>query len=139
VLSNPKLQKAALFLNLLGAILLFYSFQATSSDFKLITTSSKSVLPDSKQYALCVNDYALIVSDGKNGISLGHPGCPDWEDARPAAVVSIEHPWFEKAGFSLLILGFLLQCFPVPQAETVAHLRKQLKSAKLREDVKKSN
>jgi hypothetical protein len=148
VLANPKWQKAALALNLVGTIVLFYSFQATSSDFRLVTAPyvlppmpagwippKGFVLPPpgSKQYALCVNNYTLIESDARSGILMGHRGCPDWEDSKPAAVVNIEHPAFEGFGFFLLISGFTLQYFSVPQAATVAHLRQQIKMAQIKE------
>ena len=151
MLSNPKWQKAALLLNLAGTIILFYSFQATSSDFRLVTApyvpsprplnSSGGMLPNrfirplagTKQYALCVNNYTLIASDASSSIRLGLVGCPSWENAKPAAVVNIEHPTFEGFGFILLIIGFTLQYFSVPQAATVAHLRKELKAAQLKE------
>jgi hypothetical protein len=148
VLANPKWQKAALALNLVGTIVLFYSFQATSSDFRLVTAPyvpptmpagsipPKGFVPPpqgSKQYALCVNNFTLIQSDGRNSVLMGHRGCPDWENSRPAAVVNIEHPTFEGLGFLLLITGFTLQYFSVPQAATVAHLRQQIKMAQIQE------
>ena len=51
--SNRKWQQFALLLNLAGTALLFYSFQATSSDFKLVTAVGHSVLVQ-ELYALCV-------------------------------------------------------------------------------------
>ncbi len=75
----------------------------------------------------------------RHGIEMGLPFCPNWEDARPAAVVNIEHPRFEGIGFTLLIIGFSLQSFAVPQAETVAHLREQLKTAKMRGKMRASS
>jgi hypothetical protein len=146
VLSNPKWQKAALFLNLVGTIVLFYSFQATSSDFKLVTApyeihdvhpffiGPQGIPPHgTKQYALCVNDFTIISSDIHSTVELGHAGCPNWAGAKPAAVVNIEHPTFEGIGFAMIALGFTLQYFSVPQAATITHLRKQLKAAKMRE------
>ena len=116
--------------------LLFFSFQATSSDFRLVTAVSKSVLLTEpvKQYALCVNDYALLASDGKNGIIVAPAGgCPDWAHAKPAAVVNIEHPVFEGLGFITLLAGFLLQYLSVPSPKTIAQIRKELKTAKAKE------
>jgi hypothetical protein len=141
VLANPKWQKAALVLNLVGTGVLFYSFQATSSDFRLVTAplqrgqrlpiaavvaGSGGNLGD-RQYALCVNNYTLLSSDVASGIRLAYRGCPSWQDAKPAAVVSIEHPRFEGLGFFLLILGFGLQYFAVPQPATIAYLHNELK------------
>jgi hypothetical protein len=152
VLSNLKWQKAALLLNLAGTIILFYSFQATSSDFKLVVAPyvpppprvlpNGQILPNrfpsygTKQYALCVNNYTLIASDASSSIMMGHAGCPNWENARPAAVVNIEHPTFEGIGFALLIIGFSLQYFSVPHPATISQLRKELKIAQQKEKSK---
>jgi hypothetical protein len=136
VLVNPKWQQAALLANLAGTVLLFYSFQATSSDFRLVTVPSE-IFSDQKQYALCVNNYVIISSDGRNGVLFGHAGCPSWDNAKPAAVVNIEHPFFEGLGFFLLISGFALQYFSVPQVATVSYYRRQLKEAKLKEKLNK--
>lgn len=130
--ATRKWQQAALLLNLVGTVLLFYSFQATSSDFRLVTARSKSD-PNGKAYALCVRDYALIVTDAKNGIILGTKGCPNLPDSRSVAVVNIEHPFFEGLGFMLLVFGFALQFFSIPQPQTVADFRRQLKLAKMKE------
>ena len=152
MLSNLKWQKAALLLNLAGTIILFYSFQATSSDFKLVVAPyvpppprvlpNGQILPNrfpsygTKQYALCVNNYTLIASDASSSIMMGHAGCPNWENARPAAVVNIEHPTFEGIGFALLIIGFSLQYFSVPHPATISQLRKELKIAQQKEKSK---
>lgn len=130
--SNRKWQQFALILNLAGTALLFYSFQATSSDFRLVTAVSHSVLADHelKQYALCVNNYALLQTDSKGFVGLGHMGCPDWERAKPAAVVNIEHPTFEGLGFITLLAGFRPQYLSVPQPKTIAQVRAELKALK---------
>ena len=90
-----------------------------------------------KQYALCVNNYTLLSSDAASGVRFGIPGCPSWQNARPAAVVNIEHPKFEALGFFLLILGFGLQYFAVPKPATIAYYRSELKRAQLQEKLKK--
>jgi hypothetical protein len=138
VFSNPKWQRFALLLNLIGTALLFFSFQATSSDFKLVTAKSHSVLGgDSTLYALCVNDYALLVTSSHNDLGFGHPGCPAWDMARPAAVVNIEHPMFEGLGFLILLCGFFLQYLSVPQPKTIADVRAELKTLKEHERAKR--
>lgn len=134
--SNRKWQQFALILNLLGTLLLFFSFQATSSDFKLVTAKEPSVFGTITRYALCVNNYTLIESDSRHGIIMGHASCPSWEQARPAAVVNIEHPTFEGIGFILLLAGFLLQYLSIPQPKTIQELRKELKALKLQETAK---
>lgn len=130
--SNPKWQRFALLLNLAGTALLFYSFQVTSSDFRLVTARTKSVLANEEfvQYALCVNNFTIIETDSNGGVKVGHPNCPDWEHSRPAAVVNIEHPFFEGLGFLTLLAGFLIQYLSVPQPKTIADLRRELKLLK---------
>ena len=106
---SRKWTKVALVMNVAGTFLLFYSFQATSSDFRLVTAKSYSVVAgEIKQYALCVNNYTLLETDSRHGIMVGSANCPDWQHARPAAVVNIEHPSFLTIGFSLLFFGFIM-------------------------------
>ena len=61
------------------------------------------------------------------GLILGASRCPDWQNARPAAVVNIENPFLVTLGFILLLLGFAIQYFSIPNSETVEQLRKELK------------
>jgi hypothetical protein len=131
VFSNRRWTQAALVLNLLGTVALFYSFQATSSNFRLVTHKTESVLAGvEEESALCVYGHAMMVA-GKNGDwKIGGGSCPDWEHAKAAAVVNIEHPMFEGLGFTLVIFGFALQYFAVPQPKTVAQMREELKRIK---------
>ena len=130
--SNRKWTQAALILNLLGTVALFYSFQATSSNFRLVTHKADSVLaaPGDEESALCVYGHAMMVAGKRGGWTIGGGPCPDWEHAKAAAVVNIEHPVFEGLGFALLIFGFALQYFAVPQPKTVAQMREELKRLK---------
>jgi len=98
----------ALFCNLLGAFLLFLSFQATSSDVKLIS------LPNNGTTAFCAYGTNILTARG-SAISVGGP-CPAGPDAKPLALVSIEHPRMVTIGFVLTLLGFLLQWFSFPSA-----------------------
>ena len=116
----------ALLCNFLGAILLFLSFQATSSNFKLITASDGSS-------ALCVNNRAMMTARPDGGWSIGGGTCPEWEHARPAAVVNSEHPIFVTLGFVLTVLGFLLQFLALPGPRSLAAMRKELREARLQE------
>jgi len=113
----------ALLCNFLGAVLLFLSFQATSSNFKLITTSDG-------RSALCVNNRALLTSHPGGAFSLGSSTCPEWEHARPAAVVNVERPAFVTMGFILTLIGFILQFLAFPSSKSVAQMREELKAAK---------
>lgn len=110
--------------------MLFLSFQATSSDFKLVTTSSG----DS---ALCVNGRAMIVARSNGGWLIGSRTCPDFEKAKPAAVVNSEHPVLITFGFLLSTLGFLLQYLSFPSPKTAAEMRQELKAFQRTEDLKK--
>ena len=117
-----------------GAIVLFISSDLIG--FQLVTTKTVSALAKSgyfTQYALCVNNYGLIETDSEHGMVMGSHGCPDWEHAKPAAVVNIEHPVFEGLGFLMLLAGFLLQYLSVPQPKTIAQLRQELKALKLQD------
>jgi len=141
VFSNRKWQQFALLLNLIGSLLLFYSFQATSSDFRLITATTTSAIGgEIKEYALCVDNYTLLQSNAQNEMVLGHRGCTEWANSKPAAVVSIEHRSFIGIGFVFTLAGFLLQLLSIPEPRTIASLRRELKELKLQErtsDVRK--
>jgi hypothetical protein len=95
----------ALLCNLLGAVLLFLSFQATSSRVNLIS------FPDGRTI-FCVNGHTALAFS-QNVLGFGGV-CPDAENAKPIALVTIEHPKMVTAGFVLTILGFLLQWFSFP-------------------------
>ena len=127
--ANRAWMRAALLCNLLGTVMLFMSFQATSSDLKLVTTKDGRT-------ALCVNNHALAVSLPNGGIGIGMSSCPDWENARPAAVVNFEHPIFVSMGFAFITLGFLLQFLSFPSPKTTAQLRKELKDLQKAEQEK---
>ena len=128
--SNRKWQQFALILNLAGTALLFYSFQATSSNFRIVTVKSQSVLGGAEKSALCVYGASMITMSANGPWSIGGGACPDWEHARAAAVVNIEHPMFEGLGFIALLAGFLLQYLSVPQPRTIAQIRAELKALK---------
>ena len=123
--ANRAWARLALFFNLLGTVVLFLSFQATSSNFKLITTSDG-------RSALCVNNRGIIISDPTGGFVIGAHTCPEWEHARAVAVVNVERPIFVTIGFSLATLGFLGQFLSLPSPKTIAQIRADLKLAKLK-------
>lgn len=119
--------------NLVGTVLLFYSFQATSSNLKIVTAPDTSVPGQTgEQTALCAYGNTLFTASNANKgyWEIGMRPCPNWEKARATAVVNIEHPTFEGLGFVLLLAGFLLQYLSVPQPQTIADVRKQLRLLK---------
>jgi hypothetical protein len=120
-----------LILNLLGTVLLFVSFQATSSNFRLITASDGRA-------ALCIDQRVILVADAKGLSFSGGGDCPKWGNARPAAVVNFEQPVLVTIGFALLTMGFLLQVVSIPRPRTVAQLRAEIKAAELAEKSKVS-
>jgi hypothetical protein len=92
-----------LILNLLGTVTLFYSFQATSSNLKVVTFNDRT--------ALCIYGQTMIMT-GKNGMQMfGQEPCPDGPTTKAFAVVNIEHPIFVWVGFLSLFLGFVIQVF----------------------------
>jgi hypothetical protein len=115
--------RVALFFNLLGTVILFFSFQATSSKIRIITTSDQS------ETALCVDREALFVITKTNWRIGGQP-CPELEHARPAAVVNVERPSLVTVGFVILAAGFLIQLLSVPDPTTIDQLRRELKELK---------
>ena len=121
----------ALVLNLLGTGLLFFSFQATSSNVRIIRTKQG-------QTALCVDKTAILVVDREHsGLTLGMPPCPEWENARPTAVVNIEKPWLVTIGFLVLSFGFLLQFLSIPSPKTMAQMRTELREIEKAEKLRK--
>ena len=123
--------RCALVLNLLGTALLFFSFQATSSNVRLIRT-------DSGNTAFCLNGYAPVTIQS-NGAWLMNAPCPDVQKARPIAIVNTEKPSLVFLGFLALMAGFSLQLLAIPSAKTIAQMRKELKeSAKKNKSNKKT-
>ncbi len=136
--SNRKWMQIALVLNLLGTVALFYSFQATSSNIRLVTVRLNSLLGgQSEESAFCVYGQSMLMGKSNGGWTIGGGPCPDWEHSKAAAVVNIEHPFLEGSGFTLLIAGFMLQYFSIPQPKTIAQMREELKHLKA-EQKKKS-
>jgi hypothetical protein len=107
------------------------SFQATSSDFKLITA------PDGAS-ALCVKGRAVVISQANGGWAMGVDRCPDWEHARPAAVVNVEIPSLVTFGFIFITAGFLLQFLSIPSPKTIAQMRQELKRAQTQAKIDKA-
>ncbi len=129
--------RIALVSNLLGTLLLFYSFQATSSSFRLIKRSTSDISGVPSEYAICVEDYTLLSTDAHGSMILGSLGCPKNKDDRPAAVVNTEHPLFITFGFLLIVFGFICQFFAVPEPKTVSDLRREIRQLKAEQELQK--
>ncbi len=89
----------------IGSVLLFYSFQATSTNFLLVTT------PDDLT-ALCVDDYALLIAGPKDRVRVGSK-CPEAATAKSTAVANTENPRLAPGGFLCILVGFLSQLFSI--------------------------
>jgi hypothetical protein len=138
VLANKTLVRVALAMNALGAILLFYSFQATSSNIRLVTVQDQSVLGGIEKSALCVYGMSMMTVVKGGMWSIGGGPCPDWEHSKAAAVVNIENPAFVTLGFILTFLGFSIQFFSFPSAKTERDLRAEIKRLRLETKIKPS-
>jgi hypothetical protein len=101
-------------LTLVGAFLVFRSFQATSSDFFLTSLRNGDK-------ALCIGDNALITWE-PNGVGMGRAhGCAESIGTPRVAIVIIESQTLSYVGWGLLLFGFLLQAFSIekPQSGTL--------------------
>lgn len=151
---DPRWARTALLANLVGTILLALSFQATSSDFRLVTTSDMFVPSNAghppshfnKVFALCTKDRTLV-AEGTDAsgpaLILSAPGCPDSAHAKSAAVVNLEIPSLLYIGLGCSAFGFFVQFMIVPRRKTVAEindemrvLRKQKKLLELQDERK---
>jgi hypothetical protein len=133
VFASRKWTRVALALNLGGTLVLFFSFQATSSAFRLIRRPiSTGIFRTEYDYEICVEDFTLLATN-KHGVMFGHYGCPVAPDDRPAAVVNTEHPNFITLGFLMILAGFFIQFFAVPEQRTMAQLRQEIKLLKAQE------
>lgn len=103
----------ALVLNLAGTICLAWSFQGTSSAFRLITATDTNVrggsIPNVKAYALCADQFQLSAVDTTGNVSMGTGQCALWDRGQPAAIVVFENPKLFGIGLVLFLSGFVLQ------------------------------
>jgi hypothetical protein len=114
-------------LNLIGAFLVFLSFQATSSEFAL------TMLKDGRR-ALCSNNDALIMwGPGTVGMGLTNGCSPDRVLGIPRlAIVTIDSPALGYLGWFVLLLGFFIQVFSSgPSLLTNEQIRNLRKAEKI--------
>ncbi len=100
-----------LLLNTVGAFLLVFSLQITSTD--LVLVSSK----DNTSAAFCIGDRAVFGIEG-SAMIMGYK-CPDRPSRKPAAVINSEHPGMFRWGLILTFVGSLLQVFLLEKPATV--------------------
>lgn len=118
----------ALVLNLAGTALLYLSFQATSSTVKIVSQTDGTS-------ALCLGGTALF--EGKGGDFTIGTGCPDWPNAKPIALVTVEKPSLIYVGFTILMSGFLLQLIGIASPKSIRQMRAELKEALQQEKLRK--
>ena|ERR1700730_18187628 len=89
-------------LNLIGAALIFWSFQAASTKLLLVTGQGKDV-------AFCIGDRAMfgLTKDGQ-GLAMGY-ACPSGDTMKPTVVANTDKPWMATVGWGMLVLGFVFQ------------------------------
>lgn len=126
--SKYRLAQLSAILNLIGAFLVFRSFQATSADFFLTTLKNGNK-------AFCVDKNALITWS-PNGVGLGMPnGCAEVAGTPRVAVVLRDSSALSTIGWALLLFGFFLQVFSIePSALTNEQLRILRKAHKILRD-----
>jgi len=117
----------ALLLNLLGTILLTLSFQATSSNIRIISG------PDGKSL-ICIGEAAI--SDIGHGLGIGIP-CPNSPTARPIAIVTVEKPTLLYLGFFIFAIGFLIQLIGTASPKSIEQMRAELKEALQQEKLRR--
>jgi hypothetical protein len=105
---------------LLGALSLLWAFQATSSNVKIIKR-------ENKETAICVDGRGILVTSPDMLAFRPIGPCPEWPNARPAAVVNFENPLLVTLGVTLTLLGFLMQILAVPGAKSITLMHHELK------------
>lgn len=134
VFSSPAWVRTAMLFNLGGALLLLFSYQATSSDVKI------SKYPDGTT-VFCVGDKLLMTSLDTGEVALGgKSGCQDRNNAlaHPISVVNVDKPYFVTVGLIATSIGFFLQ-FLSSFPKTTPQLREELRQSKLRDKLDDSH
>jgi hypothetical protein len=101
----------ALVLNVVGFVLLFVAFQATSSDLK-ITKENTAI-------ALCFGEHAVLYDDPSEktrifGISVPLAAC---SKGKPSAIVNTDYPWLGKLGVLFIFVSFWMQFKSIDRTE----------------------
>lgn len=107
-MSKYQMARLSAGLNFLGALLVFLSFQATSTNFLLVTGPQNTS-------ALCIGDRAMFLMTNDGGVGIGTT-CPKGEDTKPTAVVNSDAPWLGYLGWGILASGFIMQFFSVEKS-----------------------
>jgi hypothetical protein len=114
---------ASAFLNLFGSILVFFSFQATSTNLLLVA-------PKDGSFAFCIGDRAVF-GLGPGGSTIFGYKCPEALATKPAAVVNTDSPGLAKFGWLLIGFGFLFQTFSIQKPPSSTEPLPALRSTKI--------
>jgi hypothetical protein len=113
-LARPNYQRAALIVNVAGAVMIFLAFQANSSDFSLVTGTNP--VTGSKVFTICAEGRPMMRTDAGANMSMIGPAyntCPA-DDSNKVALVRSDHPSFAWWGFFAIIIALFVQIFGVP-------------------------
>jgi hypothetical protein len=113
-LARPNYQRAALILNVAGAVILFFAFQANSSVFSLVTGTNP--VTGSKMFTICAEGSEMMRTDAGSRMTMignAYNTCPA-DDRNKVALVRSDHPSFAWWGFFTIIIALLVQVFGVP-------------------------
>jgi hypothetical protein len=127
-MTKSQIARTSACLNVLGSLLVFLSFQATSTRLLLVTSNDKS----DKTAAFCIGDRAFFgISKDGSGTMMGY-ACPQSENMKPTVVANSDAPWMGKFGWFLLLLGFFGQVYSIePSTLTNEQLRVLRKAQKI--------
>jgi hypothetical protein len=112
--SKHRMAQLSALLTLVGSVLIFYAFQASSTGFLVYTHGKYG------ESSMCVGDppKSLIAMGPSGELIIGTPRLNrECAQGKSFAVVNTESPLVAKVGWSLIVLGFVLQMFSV---ETLA-------------------
>jgi hypothetical protein len=124
-MTMSQVARASAFLNLVGSLLVFLSFQPTSTRLLLVT--SKDV--NNKTVAFCIGDRAVFGLAADGGTQIGY-ACPQTENMKPTVVANGDAPWMAKFGWFLLLVGFVLQVFSIEPSKLTSEDLRVLRKAR---------
>jgi hypothetical protein len=105
----------SLVLNVLGFLLLFVAFQATSSDLAIYSNSKDKIA------ALCYAGSAMVMLDmsvprGRTNIGIS-PQFSPCSSGKPTAIVNTDYPLLGKIGILFVFVSFWMQYKSIDRTE----------------------